>query len=346
MKSITPQEEDLPFILINRAEMQYDQGFGRRYYRLAAKSLWLAAKTSASLCKDLLLGRVQVRKAETTSSCLFIKSSWLAIKAFTLSVITYVLSLILDPIKRLQESHEKKKHPKGRTAILIIDAQNDFTVAGSQLVDGHHVVYDEGKLGVAGGYEVVNPINALIRKCKKDHIIAASLDWHPPKHKSFSSNTPATKPHDTIILNGTEQHLWPEHCVQGTSGAQFLPGLQTDRIDFVIRKGQDLFVDSYSAFFDNNGQNKTTLDEYLQSKNISTVIVVGIATDFCVKYTALDAQRLGYKVKVILDACRGVDINNSIEKALEELKRSRGSPERPLEPIQVITLEAFYRDTL
>jgi nicotinamidase/pyrazinamidase len=230
-----------------------------------------------------------------------------------------------------------KKTVVAQTALLIIDAQNDFTIAGKQMVDGHEQTYEEGRLGVKDGYAVVNPINTLIETFKKKHCpIIASLDWHPQGHKSFASSHPGCHPHDTILIKDQEQHLWPDHCVQGSQGANFLPGLKTDQIDFIVRKGMDLFVDSYSAFFDNHGQNPTVLNEYLKSENVSTVVVTGIATDFCVKYTALDAQKLGYQVIVVLDACRGVDIDGSVQKAVEEMQASLGTPKHSLKPIKIV----------
>ena len=137
-------------------------------------------------------------------------------------------------------------------------------------------------------------------------------DWHPPQHRSFAANHPAAKPFDRGLVGGVEQVLWPVHCVQGTSGAGFHPGLETDRADVILRKGGNGALDSYSAFFENDRVTSTGLDGYLRSRGVEAVAVVGLALDFCVAATAVDAARLGYRVRVIEPACRAIDQAGSL----------------------------------
>jgi nicotinamidase/pyrazinamidase len=178
-----------------------------------------------------------------------------------------------------------------KQALLLIDIQNDFCPSGS--------------LAVPNGDQVVPVANWWIRQFS-DGLIIATQDWHPANHGSFASNNPGKKPFEMGELNGLPQCMWTDHCVQNTYGAEFHPDLLP--IPFVFCKGEDPTVDSYSGFFDNGRLNKTQLDGFLNERGITELIIMGLSTDYCVKFTVLDALELGYKVKVIADGCRGVNI--------------------------------------
>ena len=187
--------------------------------------------------------------------------------------------------------------------LLIIDMQNDFCPGGS--------------LAVAGGFDIVPVINRLQPLFG---LVVATKDWHPKDHSSFAVNH-GRQPYETIELNGMTQVLWPAHCVQGTPGADYAPGLDTKRIATVFQKGIDPAIDSYSGFFDNGHKRATGLGDYLKQQGVNDVCVVGLATDYCVKWTALDAKQLGFKTSVILDACRGVNLKpGDVDRAVEEMK--------------------------
>jgi nicotinamidase/pyrazinamidase len=177
-------------------------------------------------------------------------------------------------------------------ALLIIDAQNDFMPGGP--------------LGVAGADEIIPRINRLIGQFS---IVAATQDWHPPEHGSFAANHAGAEVFQQSTLGGLPQTLWPTHCVQNTRGACFAPGLDTAKITKIFTKGENPEIDSYSGFFDNGRRAATGLHAWLQEQKITHLTVAGVATDFCVKYTVLDALSLGYKVSVVVDACRGVHMN-------------------------------------
>lgn len=324
LKHVDPQEKDGLSIQLNQADMEFEKGFGRRYVFSASLSLFKSALTGLSIMQHF----VKIKVTDDFNSNkngfsweIFQRSAAIMAKGLILGTIKLIGSIAIDPFKIAIEAYEKRRCRKGRTALLIVDAQKDFTKAGIQVVDDVEYVYDEGNLGVSQGYEIVPVINRLIDRLPKDHYIVASLDWHPKGHRSFASSTPGTLPFvDKILLSNIEQTVWPDHCIQGTEGAQFLPGLKTKGIQYIVKKGLALFVDSYSAFFDNGRKNKTALDEYLKGQNVKRIILTGIATDYCVKYTALDAMRLGFDVTLAIDACRGVDPDLS-EKAIEELRR-------------------------
>ena len=176
-------------------------------------------------------------------------------------------------------------------ALLLVDLQNDFLSGGS--------------LAVPDGEAVISIANRLMSRF--DHIIA-SQDWHPPGHKSFADQHPGLSPGDSIQLNGTPQILWPRHCVQDSVGAEFSRDLQTPRITHVTRKGTEPEIDSYSAFFDNGHLKETDLHAYLQIQGIRHLSVLGLATDYCVKYSVLDALSLDYQVTLVTDAIRGVEL--------------------------------------
>ena len=193
--------------------------------------------------------------------------------------------------------------PLAMRTLLIVDVQNDF-VAG-------------GALAVPGGGEVVAAINRLQPGFD---LVVATQDWHPPGHRSFAANHPGRRVGETVDLAGLPQVLWPVHCVQDTPGADFVPGLDRTRWDRVFRKGTDPDVDSYSGFFDNGHRRATGLGAYLRERGAGEVWVVGLATDYCVKFTALDARREGFGVGLITEACRGVDLRpGDSERAVEEM---------------------------
>lgn len=176
-------------------------------------------------------------------------------------------------------------------ALLVVDLQNDFMPFGA--------------LPVAGGDEVVPVANALMSRFD---FVVATQDWHPADHGSFASNHPGKAPGEMIELGGEPQVLWPGHCVQGTPGASFHPALDVARITHVVHKGTDPGVDSYSAFFDNHHARATDLERLLRAAGITQVVVLGLATDYCVKFTALDGRALGFEVTVVEDACRAVNL--------------------------------------
>ncbi len=191
-------------------------------------------------------------------------------------------------------------------ALIIVDVQNDFC--------------PQGALPVKEGNLVVPVINQLQ---KKFDLVVATQDWHPKDHGSFAANHSGKKPGEVIQLNGLTQILWPVHCVQGTKGAEFVAGLDTKKIDRVFQKGTDKGVDSYSGFFDNGRKKATGLGDYLKNKGVTDVYVTGLATDYCVKFTALDAAQIGFKTFVVQEACRGVDLNpGDAEKATEEMAKN------------------------
>jgi len=186
-------------------------------------------------------------------------------------------------------------------ALLIVDVQVDFLPGGA--------------LPVPHG-DVIVPVINRIQKLYP--LVAATQDWHPPGHLSFASSHPGRKPFDVIMLNGAEQVLWPDHCVWGTPGANFAPGLETGQIAAIFRKGMDPNVDSYSGFFDNGRRHKTGLAEWLRGMGVSEVHVAGLAADYCVAYTARDAAMLGFKVTILLDATRPIS-NPGFERVATEL---------------------------
>lgn len=172
---------------------------------------------------------------------------------------------------------------------------------------------------VKDGDAIVPRINDLQ---KKFDLVVVTQDWHPKDHGSFASNH-SKKSGEKIILNGLEQILWPNHCMQGSAGAEFVKGLDMRRIDRIFQKGTDKGIDSYSGFFDNGHKKATGLDVYLKDQNVSDVYVVGLATDYCVKFTALDAVKLGYKTHLIVDVCKGVDLMpGDVERAIEQMRQA------------------------
>ena len=187
-------------------------------------------------------------------------------------------------------------------ALIVIDVQNDFCPGGA--------------LAVAGGDEIVAPINALMPGFGA---VILTQDWHPAGHSSFASEHPAKAPLETVEMAYGTQVLWPDHCVIGSRGAAFHADLDTDRADLIIRKGFRRAIDSYSAFFENDHETPTGLEGYLRTRGIEGLTMVGLATDFCVKFSALDARKLGFEVTLRPDLCRGIDLDGSLAAAMDEM---------------------------
>ena len=199
-------------------------------------------------------------------------------------------------------------------ALLIVDLQNDFCPGGA--------------LPVPEGDEIVPLVNQLADRF--DHVIQTQ-DWHPEGHQSFASAHDEKEPYDVITVEYGEQVLWPDHCVQGTTGAEFHPDLDTTHAELIIRKGFRPEIDSYSAFFENDGATPTGLTGYLNERGINTLYLCGLAADFCVKWSALDGRKQGFDVYVIEDATRGIDQDGSLAEAWKEMNDAG---------VQVISSEA------
>jgi nicotinamidase/pyrazinamidase len=182
--------------------------------------------------------------------------------------------------------------------LLVIDVQNDFCPGGA--------------LAVGDGDAVVPVINRLSERF--DHVVLTQ-DWHPPGHGSFATSHPGSTPFGSVTMPYGQQTLWPDHCVQGTSGAAFHPMLKTERAELVIRKGFRPDIDSYSAFYENDRHTPTGLAGYLRERGMRRVFLAGLATDFCVYYSAIDARRLGFEVVLLEAGCRAIDLEGSLEAA-------------------------------
>ena len=194
------------------------------------------------------------------------------------------------------------------TALIIVDVQNDFCPGGA--------------LAVAGGDLVVPVINSILPRFD---VVVATQDWHPRDHASFAANHPGTQVGQVVELAGLAQVMWPVHCVQNTPGAQIRADLDTSGLDGLFQKGTDPLVDSYSGFFDNGRLHATGLGDYLKGRGVTHVFVCGLATDYCVKWTALDALSLGFATTVISDACRGVELQGGdCARALAEVQAAGG----------------------
>lgn len=189
-----------------------------------------------------------------------------------------------------------------RTVLLVVDVQNDFCTGGS--------------LAVAGGEDVVPVINALAKRFS--HVVQTQ-DWHPPGHSSFASSHPGGKPFELVRMPYGRQVLWPDHCVQGTRGAEFHADLDLPQAQTVIRKGYRREVDSYSGFLEADRRTPTGLTGYLRERGIQRVVIAGLATDFCVNWTAQDAARAGFDTCVVEDACRAIDLEGSLARAWAEM---------------------------
>jgi nicotinamidase/pyrazinamidase len=190
-------------------------------------------------------------------------------------------------------------------ALLIIDVQNDFCPGGALAVP-------EGDLVVPIINEMINSFNHVIQ----------TQDWHPVEHHSFASSHDGKDPYDTIQADYGEQILWPDHCIQGTNGAEFHPRLNTHKSEVIIRKGFRPEIDSYSTFFENDHETKTGLTGYLNERGITDLFVCGLATDFCVKWSVLDGIKEGFTIHIIKDAVKGIDIDGSVDAAWDEMKRA------------------------
>lgn len=190
-------------------------------------------------------------------------------------------------------------------ALIVIDVQNDFCPGGA--------------LAVADGDAVVPVINGLIGRF--DHVVLTQ-DWHPEGHSSFASSHAGKSPFETVEMPYGTQTLWPDHCVQGTKGAAFHEGLAWDKAELVIRKGFRSAIDSYSAFFENDRETPTGLSGYLRERGITRVTLAGLATDFCVAYSAIDARRQGFEATVIMNACRAIDLGGSLTAMTAKMKEA------------------------
>lgn len=190
-------------------------------------------------------------------------------------------------------------------ALVVIDVQKDFC--------------PEGALAVPGGDAIVQGINSLMAEV--DAVILTQ-DWHPAGHSSFASSHPGRAPYEVIEMPYGPQVLWPDHCIQGSLGAQFHGTLQAERADLILRKGYNPAIDSYSAFFENDHETPTGLEGYLRSRGIDRLLMVGLATDFCVAYSALDGARLGFEVEVREDLCRAIDLDGSLAQARAHMREA------------------------
>ena len=191
-------------------------------------------------------------------------------------------------------------------ALVIVDIQNDFLPGGA--------------LAVPEGDRVIPVINRIVGRFE---VVVATQDWHPPEHCSFAANHPGAEVGQVIEVDGLEQILWPVHCVQNTPGAALAEGLDTSRVEKVFYKGTDPRIDSYSALYDNAHRRSTGLAEYLKGRGVTDLYLAGLATDYCVKFSALDAVADGFRTYVIIDACRAVELNvGDARRAVEEMRRA------------------------
>jgi nicotinamidase/pyrazinamidase len=195
-------------------------------------------------------------------------------------------------------------NPDGaRDVLLVVDVQNDFCPGGA--------------LAVPGGDAIVPAVNRLAARFA--HVVLTQ-DWHPPGHSSFAGTHPGRPPYDTVELDYGSQILWPDHCVQGTPGAAFHSALDVPHAELVLRKGFHPAIDSYSAFRENDRRTPTGLAAYLRERGLERVTLCGLATDFCVLYSALDAREFGFAATVALDCCRGIDLDGSLARAIEAMR--------------------------
>lgn len=211
---------------------------------------------------------------------------------------------IIPQVRAAGHAH-RPAAPTENRVLLVVDVQNDFCPSGA--------------LAVPGGDEVIPVINQLSRRFT--HVILTQ-DWHREDHLSFASSHPGKKPLERVNLHYGEQILWPDHCIQGTSGAEFHPKLNAAHCELIIRKGFHREIDSYSAFFENDRQTPTGLAGYLRERGLTRLFIVGLATDFCVAYSALDARRLDFEVTVIEAGCRGIDVNGSLASAWAQMEEA------------------------
>ena len=187
-------------------------------------------------------------------------------------------------------------------ALIVIDVQNDFCPGGA--------------LAVPGGDQIISGINALMDQAET---VVLTQDWHPADHSSFASQHAGLEPYGMIDMPYGPQVLWPDHCIQGTAGAAFHADLDTDTADLIIRKGFRPNIDSYSAFFENDHKTRTGLEGYLRERGVHELVMVGLATDFCVRFSAVDAAKLGFGVTVLEGACRAIDLEGSLAEARKDM---------------------------
>lgn len=193
-----------------------------------------------------------------------------------------------------------------KSALILIDIQNDFC--------------PNGALAVNEGDQIIPIVNKLQEKFET---IIATQDWHPTDHKSFAVNHEGKSVGEIIKLGETNQILWPVHCTQNSFGSEFSKELKTEKLTKIFQKGMNKEIDSYSGFFDNDHKSETGLNDYLKENNIEELYITGLATDYCVKFTTMDALSLGFKVNLVVDACRGVNLSDGdVEKAIEEMKKA------------------------
>jgi len=195
--------------------------------------------------------------------------------------------------------------PVDRDVLLIVDVQNDFCPGGA--------------LAVPDGDAIIPAVNRLARSFA--HVILTQ-DWHTPGHASFASSHPGKRPFDTIEVSYGTQILWPDHCVQGTRGARFHPELNVPHAELVVRKGFRSAIDSYSAFRENDRLTPTGLAGYLRERGLERITMCGLATDFCVVFSAIDGREAGFEVTVVTDACRGIDIDGSVARAMRSMSEA------------------------
>ncbi len=199
----------------------------------------------------------------------------------------------------------RKIEPSDSDVLMLIDVQRDFCAGGA--------------LAVPDGDDIVPLVNRLARKFEN---VILTQDWHPADHQSFASRHPGKKPFDEIGMPYGAQTLWPDHCRQGTPGAEFHADLDVSAAQLVVRKGFRREIDSYSAFFENDHTTPTGLSGYLRTRRLTRVFVAGLATDFCVRYSAVDARKEGFDVVLIEDACRGLDQGGSLNDAMIAMKEA------------------------
>jgi nicotinamidase/pyrazinamidase len=191
------------------------------------------------------------------------------------------------------------------TALIVVDVQNDFCPGGA--------------LGMPEGDKVAAVANALIPSFP---LVVLTQDWHPPDHKSFASNNDGAEPYSNNEMPYGNQVMWPDHCIQRTAGAAFHSSLEVEKAHMIIRKGFRPSIDSYSTFFENDRTTSTGLDGYLKDQGVDHVVLAGLATDYCVYYSAIDARKLGYKTTVIEDGCRGIDLDGSLDAAMTDMRNN------------------------
>lgn len=194
------------------------------------------------------------------------------------------------------------------TALIVVDVQNDFCPGGA--------------LAVPEGDAIIPTVNRLVGRFRT---VVYTQDWHPPAHRSFASAHPDREPYEEINMWYGPQVLWPDHCIQGSAGAEFHPELQLNAAQLIIRKGFRAEIDSYSTFFENDRKTPTGLEGYLRNRGISHVVLAGLATDFCVLWSAEDGREMGFDVTVVEDATRGIDLEGSVDKAWARIGEIGGS---------------------